>query len=223
MALHSIYKVNPQCSWAVWQIAETETHLQSLLCPNDVDAQYLSKISHREKRKEFFAARLALQALLEAWQQPYTGLPKDEHDKPYLSHLPYQVSISHTCDSAVAILHQTQAIGIDIEPRRQKLWRIAHKFLDEQERSIVEDSLDKLTLAWVAKEAIYKLHGKKKLSFKNNMQILPFEVRQKGSFVTKLIQPQVAAIDFEIFYQKHHNNYIAYTYQGAYFTKSSSI
>lgn len=221
MALHSIHKVNPQCSWAVWQINESEASLQALLSSNEIDEQYLTKISHTEKRKEFFAARLALQALLELLQHPYKGLPKDEYDKPYLEHLPYHISISHTNDSAVAILHQTQATGIDIEPCRQKLWRIAHKFLDEQERAIIEDSLDKLTLAWVAKEAIYKLYGKKKLSFKDNMQILPFEPAPKGSFITQLIQAQDAPIDFEIFYQKYNNNYIAYTYQGALLTKSS--
>ncbi len=219
MALHSIHQVNPHCSWAVWQITETEASLQSLLRPHEIDTQYLSKISHSEKRREFFAARLALQALLEANQQSYEGLPKDEYDKPYLHHLPYQISISHTSDSAVAILHQTQATGIDIEPCRQKLWRIAHKFLDKEELTIVKDSLDKLTLAWVAKEAIYKLYGKKKLSFKDNMQILPFEAAQKGSFMTQLVQPEADAITFEIFYQKYNNNYIAYTYQSATKTK----
>lgn len=222
MALHHIHKVNPQCSWAVWQITETESNLQVLLPSNEIDAKYLSKISHAEKRKEFFAARLALQALLEALKQPYEGLPKDEYDKPYLAHLPYHISISHTYDSAVAILHQTQATGIDIEPCRHKLWRIAHKFLNAHESAIVEDSLEKLTLAWVAKEALYKLYGKKKLSFKENMQILPFKASAKGSFITQLIQAQDEPIDFEIFYQKYNNNYIAYTYQGALITQSSS-
>lgn len=209
MALLIFHKVNDVCHWALWEISEEENPLREALPSHPEEDAYFETISHPDKRKEFLAARLTVQALLQERGQSYQGLLKDKYDKPFLNHPPYYVSISHTHNAAVAILHE-QAVGIDIEPKRDKLWRIAHKFLAPSEKIFVGDSLDKLTLIWSAKEALYKLYGKKKLSFKENMCCQTFEPNSEGAFLMNLSVKNKPLVSYPVFYQEWEGSYIVY-------------
>ncbi len=209
MALRILYQVNERCSWALWHITEEEANLREILPISTVDEAYLHKISHPDKRKEFLAARICIKALLEKEGLTYQGLPKDKFDKPFLKHSAAHVSISHTLQVAVAILHKS-AVGIDIEPIRPKLWRIAHKFLNPSEQVFVGKSLDKLTLIWAAKEALYKLYGKKKLSFKENMSVQTFQPEASGSFKIDLFLENAPPITYPAFYHKWGENFVVY-------------
>lgn len=63
-------------------------------------------------------------------------------------------------------------MGLDIERVRSKISKIAHKFLScEEMKSFHVDSDYDLTLAWTAKEVLYKLSRKKGLSFKRDLKI----------------------------------------------------
>jgi len=86
-----------------------------------------------------------------------------------LRHLPFTFS--------AIIISDTQPVGIDIEMQRDKIVKIAHKFTPiEEYKSIANhDALvSKLTIVWGAKESLYKIYGKKKLNFLENIYIEDF-------------------------------------------------
>lgn len=166
-------------SLAVWQITESHDELQAML-PSEIltDAE-LASISHPQKQIEFFCSRLVIKHLANSLGIKYLGIKKDEHGKPYLAGSNWQMSITHTSNYVAAAMHPSEALGMDMEKPSEKLQRIAHKFLSEPERMGVENDIEKLCIYWSAKESLYKLYGKRKVIFNENLHIFPFQKEQK--------------------------------------------
>jgi 4'-phosphopantetheinyl transferase len=164
---------------AVWHITESYDTLQALL-PSEIltDAE-LAYIHHSQKQIEFFCSRLAIKFLADKLGIKYLGIKKDEYGKPYLVGSTWQFSLSHTTEYIAVVMHETQSLGIDMEQPSEKLLRIAHKFLSETERNDADSDLDKLCIYWSAKEALYKLYGKRKVFFIDNLLITPFSKDQQ--------------------------------------------
>lgn len=171
-------KYENNISLAVWQITESHDELQAML-PSEIltDAE-LASISHPQKQVEFFCSRLVIKHLANSLGIQYLGIKKDEHGKPYLVGSNWQMSITHTTNYVAAVMHPTEAIGMDMEKPSDKLQRIAHKFLSETERIEAENDIEKLCIYWSAKEALYKLYGKRKVIFNENLYIFPFQKEQ---------------------------------------------
>ena len=87
------------------------------------------------------------------------------------------------------MISKDKAVGIDIELIKDKIERIAHKFLCKEEIEFIEENnrIEQLYVTWCAKEAIYKLHGKKSVSFLNNIKLKPFQYHERGSFEGELV------------------------------------
>ncbi len=105
----------------------------------------------------------------------------DEFGKPHLKDGSF-ISITHSFTFSGLIISKNQEVGIDIEKRRDKILKIAHKFTPiEAYKSIANhDALvSKLTIVWGAKESLYKIYGKKKLLFLNHMYIEDFSFETK--------------------------------------------
>ena len=93
------------------------------------------------------------------------------------------VSITHSHHFS-AIIISDETVGIDIEMQREKIIRIADKFVNPTElhrlRSFdLQDYIKKLTVKWGAKEAIFKIRNEKGISFKDHIQVNPFEIGDK--------------------------------------------
>ncbi len=170
--LEKIYENN--ISLAVWQITESHDELQAML-PSEIltDAE-LASISHPQKQVEFFCSRLVIKHLANSLGIKYLGIKKDECGKPYLVGSNWQMSITHTSNYVAAVMHPSEALGMDMEKPSEKLQRIAHKFLSETERTEAENDIEKLCIYWSAKEALYKLYGKRKVIFNENLFVFPF-------------------------------------------------
>jgi 4'-phosphopantetheinyl transferase len=100
----------------------------------------------------------------------------DGYGKPHLKDGKF-ISITHSFIFSAIIISETQPVGIDIEMQRDKIVKIAHKFTPiEEYKSIANhDALvSKLTIVWGAKESLYKIYGKKKLNFLENIYIEDF-------------------------------------------------
>lgn len=164
---------------AVWQISESHDELQAML-PSEIltDAE-LASIHHPQKQIEFFCSRLTIKFLTDRLGIKYLGIRKDEYGKPYLVGSTWQFSLTHTAEYIAVVIHQSRALGIDMEQPSEKLLRIAHKFLSETERNDADSDLDKLCIYWSAKEALYKLYGKRKVIFIDNLLIMPFKKNQQ--------------------------------------------
>ncbi|MDX2303042.1 MAG: 4'-phosphopantetheinyl transferase superfamily protein [Microscillaceae bacterium] len=212
MPLIHLREINPYSCWGLWHITESVQELITLLDSPDFCLDFLDKISHPEKQKESLAARLAAKYILQHWQIKYPGIQKDQFDKPSICKLPFHVSLSHALDYSIAIIHQLQPTGIDMEQVRDKILRIAHKFLSDEEAAFTQSDLHKLTLVWVVKEAVYKLYGAKKISFSKNIRLSPFEVENEGIIQTRLILDDGSEKIYPVHYLKFKNYYLAYAF-----------
>ncbi len=163
---------------AVWQITESHDELQSML-PSEIltDAE-LANIHHPQKQVEFFCSRLTIKFLTDFLDIKYFGIKKDEFGKPYLVGTNWQMSLTHTIDYVAVVMHPMQALGIDMEKPSEKLRKIANRMMSENEVKDANDDLEKLCIYWSAKEALYKLYGKRSVDFRENLFISPF---QKGA------------------------------------------
>lgn len=212
MPLIHLKNTSEECCWGVWKISETIEELSNLL---DIEPSYLGfldNISHPQKKKESLAARVVIKQILKTWNIHFEGIVKDGHEKPFLPHTDWHISMSHTKDYAVGIVHKRLKVGIDLEAERPKLNRVAHKFLSPPEIQSTQQNLLKLTIAWVAKEALYKMNGKKQLSLRQDMLILPFIPENQGTLEAILYPQTPQAQPYEIKYQKFKNYFIAHVF-----------
>lgn len=134
-----------------------------------------ANISHPEKKKEWATARLAIYDALEALQVPYPGFFKDEHGKSQSMNGQGFVSLTHTPGFAGAIFHREQPVGIDMDLIREKILAIGFRFLDRSELDFLEKDPAHYTMAWSAKESIFKCQGKRGVSFRDNILLEPFD------------------------------------------------
>ncbi len=167
MPLLNQYKVNENCWWGIWQLAENEEELLTLLGEN-IEKEELSRINNPQRRIEWLGARALVLALA---QGENATIYKDSQGKPYLKGGDWHISFSHCGEYAVAILSKTSSVGIDIERISPKISRVISRICSEEELSQVDDSLENLSMLWCAKEALYKYYGKKKLDFKKGIKV----------------------------------------------------
>jgi 4'-phosphopantetheinyl transferase len=212
MPISLIEHLNSDCTWALWNITETSETLKSWCILADEDALSLQKISHPSKLAESMACRLALQKIIENWNEKYQGIYKDIYNKPHLIDLPYHISISHTQGYGIAIVHRKKTVGIDMEPVREKVKNIAVKFLSPTEMEHNQEDTHKLTILWAAKEALYKLHGKRKLIFNQNIEILPFFLQENGNLEGSIESMDMGKKCYTVYYQKLESYYIVYAF-----------
>lgn len=210
--------ISPNTKLAIWQIDEDESFFLE-----KVTLQ--RSITHPHKRLQHLAGRYLLRYL-------FTDFPNEEIEiastrKPFLPDEQYHFSISHCGNFAAAIVSKNERVGIDIELITDKVAKIAHKFLNEEEKILVNSqssmvsneiknggsvlplTLDrrpsiidqKLTLFWCAKETVYKWWGKGEVDFKNHIQLHSINVTEptfKATF-TKLTEPQLLTIHYQMF------------------------
>lgn len=158
----------------LWPIAEEETTLRAGLVLTMPEQEDLASISHPMQRVEWLACRVAIRQLVEEQGLTYRGLYKDEFGKPHLIGAPWHISLSHTNGWAAAVLHRTRPVGIDIEPIRDQFRRVVPRVLSEEEIAHAAGEPARLAVYWCAKEALYKLYGKRQLSFREHLHVEPF-------------------------------------------------
>jgi phosphopantetheinyl transferase len=149
-----------------------------------------ANISHAEKKKEWATARLAIYDALKALEVPYPGFFKDEHGKSQSMNGQGYVSLTHTPVFAGAIFHREQPVGIDMDLIREKILKIGFRFLDPEELDFLEKDPIHYTMAWSAKESIFKCQGKRGVSFRENIILEPFEIG------TSIIKGKIRGTDF---------------------------
>jgi 4'-phosphopantetheinyl transferase len=168
----------------IWNITETETELQNGLSLSSEALKRLSKRKSSIHRKGYLAIRQLLKSL---------GIHPETHQydnigAPYLTDGRF-ISISHTGDAAAVVISSV-SVGIDLEHYKDKIKRVAPRFLHASEGQIPKDfdEISYLTQLWTAKEALYKLYKKPGLIFNEQLRIQPFQkedTRGRGSVIEK--------------------------------------
>ena len=97
------------------------------------------------------------------------SLEHDPEGRPVISGARFDgmISISHSIDQCIlAVTHSQEAsIGVDTETWREQLFRVAPKFLSDEEIDVYTTP-QLLLLAWTTKEAVYKAARREGLPLK---------------------------------------------------------
>tara|TARA_B100000508_G_C11438158_1_gene267226 strand:- start:391 stop:1017 length:627 start_codon:yes stop_codon:yes gene_type:complete len=158
--------ISNNISLSIWSIEESLDFFLSNLRLTKNCEQRLDKLKSDEMKKQFLAVRKLIQLngiSLDSLSYSSEGIPFLNSEK--------NISISHTKGfSAIAI--SPKPVGIDIQDFRDKILSISKKFINSNERDLIDpSSIKELTLVWCIKEATYKVHRKPGLDFKDEIKI----------------------------------------------------
>jgi len=210
MALAYLKEIDEHSRIALWKIDESAETLSAHLQLNDGEKAKLHSLSKGKRTLHWLATRVLLRYLLGS--PDYIHCPSDENGKPYLPDFPYEISLTHSYDYAGVMLSRKGACGIDLEIVKDKVVRIKNKFLKPQELAFIPDGPDQvnqLYACWCAKEAVYKLQGKKGISFLNDMLIEPFTYHAQG--VMKLtLNTKGKLSNFSVHYERFNDYMLGY-------------
>ena len=190
----------------MWRIDEPEALLIRESSANILTQPAYKKIAHPGRRREWLAARLTLKKLLTKLGHGYTELQKDAWGRPYLASSRMHLSIAHCVSFALAAVDQENPIGIDIQLPCKKLQSVKEKFLDEDEAKDSGNDIEKLCIYWCAKEAIYKTHGGKGLSLKQDIHIQGFTKSDQG-----MVWGELGTIPFVVHYSFYDYHVLAWS------------
>lgn len=190
-------KYDNECHLLVWQITESAIELQAMLSSDILTDAELAETRHPQKQLEFYASRLAIQTLAANLGIAFFGIKKDEYGKPFMVGNEWQMSLTHSNKYIAVAMHAQKSLGIDIEKPSEKMKKILPRLFSTSEIAEIADDLDKLSVYWSAKEALYKLYGKRKVDFRKNL--LVFEDKHK--IIGKISMPDWQ-FDHEIWVEK---------------------
>ncbi len=160
----------------VWNITESLEELAMGIELTRFSKDRLNGMKSEIHQKGF----LSIRQLLKLAGYTDESLLYDGYGKPHLKDGKF-ISITHSFTFSAIIIADDKPVGIDIEKRRDKILKIAHKFTPiEAYKSIANhDALvSKLTIVWGAKESLYKIYGKKKLLFLDHIYIEDFSFEE---------------------------------------------
>ena len=170
MPLTLVKEISPSTSFALWHIDENLSDLCSMY--PFAEGERIAYEAHKadSRKAEWLAARLALRVLMKKNGLEGQAIIKDEFGKPHIAQRTAHISISHTRHRGAAALSTKAPVGIDIELPGMQIQRVARKFLHASE-AWARGDVEKLTQVWCAKEALYKLYGRRQLAFAEQLRV----------------------------------------------------
>ena len=172
MPLYKSIAVDHETHVLLWEITESESDLKGPIKLGENSLLRLASMKSELHRRAYLSVR----HLLAIAQYSDEDLSYTEHGKPKLSD-GVEISITHSGEYAAIIL-SAKPVGIDIEKQRDKIEYIADKFISLKENEYLIHTTERiraLTIIWGAKESMYKLYGQKGVSFKQHMDVAPFD------------------------------------------------
>lgn len=196
----------------VWNITETEEELWFILKKNNPYIKSIDSFKNETRRKQWIACRILLAVLL---NDPDAEIIYNEIGKPFIKDNPCHISISHSGDFAAVVISRTHAVGIDIEKIKDRVERVANRFLNTVELESIgtENRLEKLYIFWGAKESLYKLAGDPAVDFKNDIIIHSFDyICNPLQTCQSSMTASGSTKDYTIYYEKIHEYMLVYSY-----------
>ena len=210
MPLFKTINFNSSTQIRVWKITESYEELYHEVQLNEKSLKRLHGMKSELHQRGFLSVRKLLQ---EAGYNDF-DLYYDESGKPHLQDGKY-ISISHSFRFSTIIISD-QKVGIDIEMQREKILKIADKFVNNKELKRLktfdnQDYIKKLTTKWGAKEAIFKICNEKGISFKNHIQVNPFEIADQKT--TAILEIENIKQQFSIYFEEIEDFTLVYAFE----------
>jgi 4'-phosphopantetheinyl transferase len=175
MSLYREWSSDPYSLAAIWKIEEPEAFFME-------KTGLSSDIKNEKRRLEFFAGRFLLKHLKEDF--PVLNIRPDIHDKPRIDNNDYYFSISHSWPYVAVVVSPYVEAGIDIQCWHPRMQQLQNKFLGEDEKPFFKNDSKLITLAWSAKEAVYKWQGRRGVQFDEHLLIRQFEEIEDSKNIT---------------------------------------
>lgn len=197
----------------VWEIGETVEELYSQVKLSDHEESIFHSFSTESRIKQWLAYRRLIREIISPQEYP---VHYDDAGKPYLAGSNWHISVTHTGEFAGVIISKEHKVGIDMERIRPRIDKIKEKFLSEEELSRIphDQWLEQITLAWCAKETLYKLYGYRNLDFRKNIRVqLPGSENQE--FFTGEIMLSSSRFHYDIYFERKDDLFVVWAVDGA--------
>ena len=174
MPLYKTISASENTTVYVWKIEESYDELIDSLHLNSRSIERISNMKSELHQRGFLSVRYLLKV---------AGYSDDDlfytnDGKPHLKNGKH-ISISHSFIFSAIIISSSE-VGIDIEKNRDKILRIAHKFVDSENSFLRQEHLiEQLTVIWGAKESLYKIHPDGGLLFREHLPVEAFKLEDK--------------------------------------------
>jgi 4'-phosphopantetheinyl transferase len=204
MPLHSIINHDSSTKIYIWKIFETFDALFSEIVLNENSQIRLQSMKSEMHQRGFLSVRKLLQ---EAGYSDF-DLYYDESGKPNLVD-GNKVSISHSHELATIII-SNKSVGIDLEIQKEKILKIAPKFMDicHLENLSHEEQIIKATVIWGIKEAVFKIKNVEGISFFNHIFESEFNLKDKKTSAQLRFENKIK--NFEIHFKEIENYVLVY-------------
>lgn len=172
MPLYKTITVNKNTKVLIWKIEESFDELLQGISLTENSMSRISKMLSDIHKRGFLSVR----HLLKEMGYSDLDLVYNGNGKPDLKD-GTRISITHSHEFSGIIISKNE-VGIDVEKQRDKILRIANKFTPLKEyRTLANDTavIQKLTIVWCAKEALYKLYANPGVSFLHHIDVKDFQ------------------------------------------------
>ncbi|MDO9260508.1 MAG: 4'-phosphopantetheinyl transferase superfamily protein [Flavobacteriaceae bacterium] len=194
MPLYKTIKSTQHTQIIVWKIEESLDELYQGISLTQNSINRISNMRSEIHQKGYLSVRQLLKVL--GYQD--VDLFYTDDGKPHLKDGKH-ISITHSFIFS-GIIISDYPVGIDIEMNREKIIKIASKFVADECNFFEKDQLvEQLTVVWGAKESLFKMHPDGGLLFKHHLPIEPFKLsdRQTRGWIKKDKFFEVYSIYFE--------------------------
>ena len=202
MPLFETIQFNETTKILVWHITESFEELVSNVLLKEKTQLRLNGMKSVMHQRAFLSVRMLIQEMGFTDQD----LHYDEFGKPYFN-CENHISITHSHDFA-AIIISDKTVGIDMELQRDKILRIADKFVETENSYLntqnTPDYIRELTVIWGAKEAIFKIRNEKGISFKDHISVDAFSLDKNQTEAS--LHFNDLAVDFDVYYKEIKSN-----------------
>lgn len=208
MSLYLHTHPNLHTQLLVWSIDESIDELRCNIVLTEQSQRRLNSMKSDLHQRAFLSVR---QLLL---QLGYTDadLYYDASGKPHLTDGKC-ISISHSHQLAVVIV-SNQAVGVDVELLREKVAKIGPKFCASELPFLSPDltsEIERLTVIWGAKEAVFKIVNQEGISFKDHIFVAPFDLNSANT--TARLALGLLPRNFAVQYQLLADYALVYTFE----------
>jgi 4'-phosphopantetheinyl transferase len=192
----------------VWKIEEDINALLELVNLDAIDKKKYKGFTSTSRRLEFLSVRALLDELL----GKDARIVYNKNNKPFLKDGSRFISISHSHKLTAILCSTSEKVGIDLEYMSSNIGALSFKFINRKEKISKDPNNRKyhLYLHWCAKEALYKICDKEGISFRKNLTIEPFEVKDSGE-IKGAVHTRKINESFDLFYSRYDNYAIVWT------------
>ncbi|MDG1330744.1 MAG: 4'-phosphopantetheinyl transferase superfamily protein [Crocinitomicaceae bacterium] len=186
-----------------WQISSGSTEIHLMDYDDFEPTEYTDHLSdveharfltfgHIRRRREFIATRILRKRILGDQHIQY-----NEIGAPSIIGVGF-ISISHSSHLVGLAFNKGYMVGLDLETPRGNILDIVPKFLAPIERNSFDANHKlEMTRVWSAKEALYKLAGRKKIIFKEELIL---SKTASGDWQGQIINPDhTLSVQLDIF------------------------